>query len=192
MRLDRFLPHRVRAVAPEAFAFAVIGLANTVLYYLVFNGLLVIGAVKATIVAAVVTTYLAYLANRHWTYKNRPRSAVRREYTLFFGINLVGLCIQAVGTGVLKYGFHLSEAHDRLAFNIATTACVAIATAFRFWTYRTFVFMDAPAAAVIGTAALVDPVDTELLDLTSEAEFEHLTAPLEAELSHPNHPTPTR
>jgi putative flippase GtrA len=183
VRLDRFLPQRVRALAPEAFAFAVIGLANTVLYYLVFNGLLVIGAVKATIVAAVVTTYLAYLANRHWTYKNRPRSALRREYTLFFGINLVGLCIQAVGTGVLKYGFQLSEAHDRLAFNIATTACVAVATAFRFWTYRTFVFMDAPAAT-----ATIDPVDTELLALTSEVEFEQLTARLEAELSDGNQP----
>jgi len=147
VRLVRFLPHRLRALAPEAVAFGVIGLANLGLYYLIFNALIFIGAVKSTVIATLVTTYLAYLANRHWTYKDRPRSALRREYTLFFAVNMGGLLIQSAGTGILKYGFDMNETHDRLAFNIATTVCICTATLFRFWTYRTFVFAGTPAAA---------------------------------------------
>lgn len=217
MRLVRFLPHRLRALAPEAVAFGVIGLANLGLYYLIFNALIFIGAVKSTVIATLVTTYLAYLANRHWTYKDRPRSALRREYTLFFAVNMGGLLIQSAGTGILKYGFDMSEAHDRLAFNIATTICICTATLFRFWTYRTFVFAGTPASAETdelpvvapaegapvhtphahATAAhrepvddLVDPdlVDAEL-ELAADEEFEQLTAELSAELKADDTPT---
>lgn len=215
MRLVRFLPHRLRALAPEAVAFGVIGLANLGLYYVIFNALIFIGAVKSTVIATLVTTYLAYLANRHWTYKDRPRSALRREYTLFFAVNMGGLLIQSAGTGILKYGFDMSEAHDRLAFNIATTICICTATLFRFWTYRTFVFAGTPAAAteadelpVIAPAegvpvhtphaALahrepVDDLDAELVDaeleLAADEEFEQLTAELSAELKADDTPT---
>lgn len=217
VRLVRFLPHRLRALAPEAVAFGVIGLANLGLYYVIFNALIFIGAVKSTVIATLVTTYLAYLANRHWTYKDRPRSALRREYTLFFAVNMGGLLIQSAGTGILKYGFDMSEAHDRLAFNIATTICICTATLFRFWTYRTFVFAGTPAAAteadelpVIAPAEgvpvhtphahaapahrePVDDLDAELVDaeleLAADEEFEQLTAELSAELKADDTPT---
>ncbi|HEU5110413.1 MAG TPA: GtrA family protein, partial [Micromonosporaceae bacterium] len=84
MRLARLLPRRLRALAPEAMRFGAVGLANTVLYFVIFNVTMGIGAVKATVIATVITTTLSYLANRHWTYKHRPKTALRREYTLFF------------------------------------------------------------------------------------------------------------
>ncbi|MGC9668056.1 GtrA family protein [Planosporangium sp. 12N6] len=166
VRPVRFLPLRLRQMAPEAVAFAAIGVGNLVLYFLIFNALIIIGAVKATVIATLVTTYLAYLANRHWTYKDRPRGAVRREYTLFFAVNLVGLFIQSAGTGMLKYGFGMSERQDRLAFNITTTVCICAATLFRFWTYRTFVFKDTPAGTGV-TGALATPVDGPAADGTT-------------------------
>jgi putative flippase GtrA len=218
VRLVRFLPHRLRALAPEAVAFGVIGLANLGLYYLIFNALIFIGAVKSTVIATLVTTYLAYLANRHWTYKDRPRSALRREYTLFFAVNMGGLLIQSAGTGILKYGFDMSEAHDRLAFNIATTVCICTATLFRFWTYRTFVFAGTSAAdaaadelPVVAPAEGVpvhtphahpvpahrepadDLVEAELVDaeleLATDEEFGQLTAELSAEMKAGETPT---
>src|SRR3954464_4966854 len=134
-------------MAPEAIAFSLIGLGNLALYTLIFNVLLSIGPVKSTVIATLVTTYLAYLANRHWTYKDRPRRAQRREYTLFFAVNMVGLLIQAAGNAVVKYGLGMSERGHWLAFNAATGLCICVATVFRFWTYRTFVFKDTPAAA---------------------------------------------
>src|SRR3954468_8440805 len=103
------LTERLRRLAPEAFAFGVIGAANTALYLAITYVALPIGAVKATIIATVVTTTLAYLANRFWTYRNHARSALRREYTLFFGFNLAGMVIQSGGVAVAKYGFHLNE-----------------------------------------------------------------------------------
>jgi putative flippase GtrA len=193
------LPQRLQHAAPEAIAFAAIGLGNLVLYFLIFNALIFVGAVKATIIATLVTTYLAYLANRHWTYKDRPRRAQRREYTMFFAVNMVGLLMQSAGTGLLKYGFGMSERPHRLAFNITTTVCICLATLFRFWTYRTFVFKDAPvtskttAESVEAVPPIVAPAEGVPLpvpghsepaadgDQASDTEFARLAAALEAD-----------
>ena len=148
MRLVRLLPHRLRALAPEALRFGAVGLANTVLYFVIFNVTMGIGAVKATVMATVVTTTLSYLANRHWTYRHRPKTALRREYTLFFAFNLAGMVIQSGIVGLGKYGLGLNESSDRIAFNLATCVGIALATAFRFWAYRTMVFRPATAATV--------------------------------------------
>jgi hypothetical protein len=78
---------------------------------------------------------------------------MRREYTMFFAVNMVGLLIQSAGTGLLKYGFGMEEGPHRLAFNITTGVCIGIATLFRFWTYRTFVFKEDPDAADARTVA---------------------------------------
>src|SRR5947209_2417272 len=110
------LTDRLRRLAPEAIAFGVIGAGNTLLYMAITLVLLPIGAVKATIVGTVVTTTLAYLANRYWTYRNHTRTALRREYTLFFGFNLAGMVIQSGAVAIGKYGFGLTEQKDRYAF----------------------------------------------------------------------------
>jgi putative flippase GtrA len=144
----RLLPERLRHLAPEALAFAVIGAANAVLYFVIFNAALFIGAVKATIIATVITTTISYFANRHWTYRHRPRTALHREYVLFFAFNLAGLIIQSGAVTIGKYGFGLSEDRHRLTFNVLTLFGVALATVFRFWAYRTFVFLTDPTAAI--------------------------------------------
>jgi putative flippase GtrA len=149
MRLVRLMPHRLRALAPEALRFGAVGLANTVLYFVIFNVTMGIGAVKATVIATVVTTTLSYLANRHWTYKHRPKTALRREYTLFFAFNLAGMVIQSGVVGVGKYGLGLNEGSDRIAFNLATCVGIGLATAFRFWAYRTMVFKPAEIATAV-------------------------------------------
>jgi putative flippase GtrA len=210
VRLVRFLPQRLRHLAPEAFAFGAIGLGNLVLYGVIFNVLLFIGAVKATVIATLVTTYLAYLANRHWTYKHRPRRALRREYTLFFAVNLVGMVIGATGNAIVKYGFGLTEHGHELVFNIATAICICIATVFRFWTYRAFVFKDAPAqtatmpagqaaeAATNGGQPVAElpvvapaegiPLPAQAHRDPADAEFEQLAASMATELDGDTNP----
>ena len=96
----RPLAERLRHLAPEALAFGAIGAANTLLYMAITWVALPIGAVKASVLATVITTTLAYVANRYWTYRHHTRSALRREYTLFFGFNLVGMVIQSGSVGV--------------------------------------------------------------------------------------------
>jgi putative flippase GtrA len=160
MRLVRLLPDRIRAIAPEAMRFGAVGLGNTVLYFVIFNVTMGIGAVKATVIATVVTTTLSYLANRHWTYRHRPKTALRREYTLFFAFNPAGMVIQSGVVGIGKYGFGLSEDTDRLAFNIATCVGITLATAFRFWAYRTLVFRPADEPATVAANPVAEPAST--------------------------------
>src|SRR5690349_5636203 len=134
------LTERIRQLAPEAVAFGIIGAGNTLLYLAITYVAMGIGPVKASVLATVITTTLAYVANRYWTYRHHTRTALRREYTMFFGFNLVGMVIQSGCVAIGKYGFGLTEQHDEVAFMGVTLIGIVIATVFRFWAYRTFVF----------------------------------------------------
>jgi hypothetical protein len=86
---------------------------------------------------------------------------VRKEYSLFFLLNAIGLLIALTCLGVSHYllGF-TSTLADNIAANVVG---LALGTTFRFWSYRRFVFpalrVEAPedAAAVAGL-----PADLEL------------------------------
>jgi putative flippase GtrA len=178
----RPLTERLRRVAPEAFAFGVIGAANTALYLAITYVALPIGAVKATVLATVITTTLAYLANRYWTYRHHTRSALRREYTLFFGFNVVGMVIQSGSVAIAKYGFHLNESDHKLLIMAITLGAAGVATVFRFWAYRTFVFLKPPVDGHEGAMAELD-VAAGLAELSAEAERDaDLDAMLSSEL----------
>ena len=165
------LTQRLRHLAPEAIAFGVIGAGNTLLYMAITWAALPIGAVKASVIATVVTTTLAYFANRYWTYRHHTRTALRREYTLFFGFNLVGMVIQSGCVAIGKYGFGLTEEHDELAFMGVTMIGIVIATVFRFWAYRTFVFLKPPVDGHEADLADLDAV-AGLAELTAEAQLD--------------------
>src|ERR1700750_1272881 len=108
------LIERVRRLAPEAIAFGVVGAGNTLLYLAITYVLLTMGPVKANVIATIITTTLAYVANRYWTYRNHTRTALRREYALFFGFNLVGMAIQSGLVAIGKYGLGLNEDKDKI------------------------------------------------------------------------------
>ncbi|SDT76505.1 GtrA family protein [Actinoplanes derwentensis] len=160
------LTERVRHLAPEAIAFGVIGAGNTLLYLAIYYVAMPIGPVKSSVLATVITTTLAYLANRYWTYRHHTRTALRREYTLFFGFNLLGMLIQSGMTALGKYGFGLSEHDDKLRLLAMTTLGIGIATIFRFWSYRTFVFLKPP----------VDGNEGAIADMDATAGFAELSA----------------
>jgi putative flippase GtrA len=69
-------------------AFGMIGVGNALLYFAIFN--LTIGDGRGQgdgQSRPAITTTLAYVAHRYWTYRGRSKSAVRREYVLFVGFN---------------------------------------------------------------------------------------------------------
>jgi putative flippase GtrA len=186
------LPQRFRGLADELVKFGTVGLINTGLDYLVLNLLLAIGPLKAKVVATVVATTASYLMNRKWTFGDRARTGVRREYALFFGLNLVGMVIQLAVLGVAKYGLGFDEhggGDDRLALNIANAIGIGVAMVFRFWAYRTFVFTapetpeteveaievaltDVALTDLHATPAQRDPVDAELEALVDDARVD--------------------
>ncbi|MBX7269150.1 GtrA family protein [Micromonospora sp. Llam7] len=225
MPFVRQLSERWQKFLQEALKFGLVGGINTVINYAVFNALaltvFVDGQLKATVVATIVATITSYLMNRHWTYRDRPKSAMQREYALFFLFNGVGLLIELGVLAAAKYGLGVT---GLLALNVAKTGGVVLATLFRFWSYRTFVFQRAaPAATAPGWHGLprdewdsmagMDPV-AELAESVTELEEEEpapprpvqprsaplrgeaeltaaLDAELEAELATQLQPTPT-
>lgn len=173
MRLVRLLPERWQKFVREALKFGIVGGINTVINYAVFNALALTvfsdGQLKAAVVATIVATITSYLMNRHWTYRDRPKSAMRREYALFFLFNATGLLIELGVLAAAKYGLGMTSL---LALNVAKTGGVVLATLFRFWSYRTFVFQPAPAPAdrdAQETVAELDPV-AELAESVTDLE----------------------
>jgi putative flippase GtrA len=91
-------------------------------------------------ISTVVATTVSYIGNRHWTFRRRSRSGVRREYTLFFLLNGVGLVIALVCLAVSHY---LLDFTSTLADNVAANVIgLGLATTFRFWSYRRWVFPE--------------------------------------------------
>ena len=189
MRFVRLLPERWQNLIDEVLKFGVVGSINLVINYVVFNALaltiFVGGQLKATVIATVVATITSYLMNRHWTYRNRPKSALRREYLLFFLFNATGLLIELGFLALAKYGLGLD---GLIALNIAKTVGVVLGTVFRFWSYRTFVFPTADEDEPTAMAATAKPArwpsETENDDRLArmEADFDNPSA-LEAELA---------
>jgi putative flippase GtrA len=190
VRLLRILPERWQQLVREVMVFGIIGVVNTFVDIAILNILLFIGPLKAKIIATVVATTGSYLMNRYWTYAKRERASMRREYVLFFVLNLIGLAIQLAVLGLAKYGLHYSEdgtLSDRIAFNVANIVGTALAMVFRFWSYRTFVF-TAPTPAEAEATPVPAMADAEVAELAApgqrrpmDEEFRELTAPLEAE-----------
>src|SRR4029450_283631 len=117
---------RWRHLVPEMAKFGIVGAVNTVVDFGLAN-LLYLGAgwsamgAKTTSVAVAATS--SFFMNRHWTFRHRARTGLRREYTLFFLLNGVGLlianaCILVVEQGMGKTG--------PLWFNIAQLAGLAL------------------------------------------------------------------
>ncbi len=188
MRLLRLVPQRWQKLAHEALKFGTVGGLNLVINYAVFNALALTifqnGQLKATVIAMIVSTISAYFMNRHWTYNDRPKSAMHRETALFVLVNAAGLVIELGILGLAKYGFDI---HGLLALNVAKTIGLGLATVFRFWAYRTLVFRPAPAVAKgpASVPAQHEPIDAEALasfdpvaelaEVVSEYEYEAST-----------------
>jgi putative flippase GtrA len=177
MRLARLLPERWQKFLHEALKFGLVGAMNTVVNFAVFNALIFTifpnGQLKANVIATLVALSVSFLLNRHWTYRDRPRSAVRRAYVLFFFFNGVGLAIELGVLGLTKYGLGLDSV---MAINAAKLLGVVLGTVFRFWSYRTFVFT--PERVVVATSAPQSRRVETPLDL--ELEIELATAELDA------------
>jgi putative flippase GtrA len=122
----------------EFTKFGIIGVVNTVLDFGIFNALLPIGPLKAQVVATTVAATSSYFMNRHWTFRHRARSGLRREYSLFFLFNGIGLAIALAVLGFTKYGLGHD---DRVSINIAKAVGLVLGTLFRFWSYRKWVFL---------------------------------------------------
>ena len=158
LSLLRSLEARLRAVFHELAKFGTVGalcfLVDISLFNLVLH--LTDKPLTSKIVSTVVAATIAFVLNRAWSFRHRQRSSVRREYALFFVLNAIGLII---AVGCLALSHYVLGFESRLADNVSANGFgLVLGTAFRFWSYRRFVWAapDAvEAAAVDGDPAAV-------------------------------------
>jgi putative flippase GtrA len=132
----------------ELLKFGVVGVAAFIVDVGVYN-LLVYGGgtgplhdkpLTASAVSVSASVVVAWLGSRYWTFRHRRSAPVHHELALFVLFNLIGLLITMACLGVSRYVLH---EEGWLADNIAKTLIgTGLATVFRFWAYRKFVFKE--------------------------------------------------
>jgi putative flippase GtrA len=155
------------ALIRELMKFGVVGLVAFSVDIVMFNVLLhaTDKPLSSKTLSTVLATTVAYFGNRYWTFRHRARSRMRREYTLFFLLNGVGLCI---ALGCLAISHYLLGFTSTLADNIAANVIgLGLGTTFRFWSYRRFVFRAKP-----DEIAPIDTVEGIVVEQAEEAEHE--------------------
>lgn len=135
-------------LGPEALRFGVVGLTGVALQFVVFNllryagpngaGVLYGKPVTALVLAISSAGAITYLGNRHWTYRHRERGHPARELPIFVLLNVIAISIGALCLAFSTYVLGLqSPLADNLSGNVIG---LGLGTAFRFWSYRRFVF----------------------------------------------------
>ncbi|MGP3922230.1 MULTISPECIES: GtrA family protein [unclassified Streptomyces] len=144
---------QLKQLARELAKFGTVGAVGFLVNFVVFN--LCVHAVGLAVVrSGVIATFIAictnYVGNRYWTYRDCDKSRRSRELTLFFLFSGVGLVIENGILALSHYGFGFtSTVADNIAKNVIG---LGIATVFRFWSYRTWVFRALPGRKAVETA----------------------------------------
>ncbi|MFF3325472.1 GtrA family protein [Streptomyces sp. NPDC002889] len=126
-----------------------------------------IPVVRASVLATVVAIAFNYVGFRYFTYRDRDKSGRTKELTLFLLFSVVGLVIENGILYAATYGFGWDS---RLQSNIFKFLGIGIATMFRFWSYRTWVFRTLPAREAVATAeSFLEESPPEVPKIRSEA-----------------------
>jgi len=141
---------RFEGLLQQIAKFGVVGLVALVVDVGLFNLLRFAGGegplydkpLTAKIVSVIVATTVAYIGNRIWTFSDRGRTGVAREYLLFFVLNGIAL---GITLSVLWFSHYALGLTSPLADNISANIIgLGLGTLFRFWSYRKWVFPEVP------------------------------------------------
>jgi len=91
----------------------------------------------ARIISATVSTLVAWVGNRLWTFRHRRSREAGHELALYLSFNVIAMVISVACLGISRYGFGL---HTQLADNVTNIIGIVLGTLFRFWSYRKWVF----------------------------------------------------
>jgi putative flippase GtrA len=149
--MSRFENALQRLASREVLTFLAVGGTGYVVDVATFNLLrstAVLGAADpsyARVLAVAVAMVITYVGNRLFTWRAQSGGRRHREVGLFVFFNVVGL---AISVAALLISHDLLGLTSRLADNIsANVVGLGLATIFRFWSYKRFVFASAPPAA---------------------------------------------
>ncbi|MFI5967678.1 GtrA family protein [Streptomyces asoensis] len=142
----------LRRVVHELAKFGAVGGAGLLVNLGVFNlvrHLTDLPVVRASVIATVVSIVFNYVGFRYFTYRDRDKSGRTKELTLFLLFSAVGLVIE---NGLLFAATYGCGWDSPLQNNVFKFVGIGVATLFRFWSYRTWVFRALPAKEAVADA----------------------------------------
>jgi putative flippase GtrA len=134
-------------VVRELVTFGAVGVISLVITTIGANVLhlgLQMGPITSVAISTIIAATFNYCANRYWTFGHRDNGSLRSGYVLFMALNGIGLTITGLFIGTNHY---VLDNHDPVSFNIAQLSGTAVATAFRYWSYKKWVF-PAPSPVI--------------------------------------------
>ncbi|MFJ4621349.1 GtrA family protein [Streptomyces sp. NPDC088812] len=146
---------RLRRIARELVRFGAVGGAGLLVNLAVFNfvrHVTDLPVVRASVIATVVAIVFNYVGFRYFAYRERDKSGRTRELTLFLLFSAAGLVIENGLLFLATYGFGWD---GRLQSNVFKFLGIGVATLFRFWSYRTWVFRAIPVREAVAGAESV-------------------------------------
>jgi putative flippase GtrA len=154
LSLIRDTYYRFQVLVHEIAKFGIVGAIGFVVQLGVQNTLhsgFKVGPTAALVAAYIVATVVTFVGNRYWAFKHRKGKGLKQESITFVLLNGVGIVIQV---GIVDLAYYGLDMKGNLAYNAATIVGIGIATLFRLFTYRKFVFLAQPTA---GTAEELEP-----------------------------------
>jgi putative flippase GtrA len=135
---------RQRYLTPEVVSFLTVGGTGYVVDVGAFNVLrsmpviAVLDPSVAKVLAVLLAMVVTYVGNSAVTWRGESANSRRREIALFIMFNAIGL---GLSVATLALSHDMLGLTSRLSDNIsANVVGLGLGTAFRFWSYRRFVF----------------------------------------------------
>ncbi|MFK4112544.1 GtrA family protein [Streptomyces sp. NPDC002176] len=151
----------LQRLAREVAKFGAVGGAGVLVNLGVFNLVRHVSdlpVVRASIIATIVAIIFNYLGFRYWTYRDRDRGGRPRELMLFLVFSAIGLVIENGVLYLATYGFGWDSP---VQSNVFKFVGIGVATLFRFWSYRTWVFRALPSGGGEEPVARHEPENPE-------------------------------
>lgn len=104
--------------------------------------------VVALAIATLITSFVSYALNRDWTFRTRGGRRRHHELMLYIVINGIGIVLNSAPLFIARNVFHLrvpniSTAMQEISdFTWGMIVGTLIATVFRMWSYRKWVFPE--------------------------------------------------
>ncbi|HJZ00939.1 MAG TPA: GtrA family protein, partial [Streptosporangiaceae bacterium] len=141
---------RFQVLIHEVAKFGIVGSMAFVLTVILFNAFRSgagLGPIPSATLANLLATVFAFVGNKFWAFRHRKGNRPARETLLFFFFNGIGILITDGVVALVHYGFGLT---DNFSYNVANIIGIGLATLFRLFCYRRWVFLyadgQAPAA----------------------------------------------
>ena len=126
----------------QAIKVALIGVANTVTYLVLFNVFLALGFgwFAAVTISFVLTTMMSYVLNRRWTFELTEGGSSMRETISFFGVNVAAYIASVI---IIWFADLVFGPLSTIGYNVAAAVAAGTLVLPKLAGYRDVVFSRA-------------------------------------------------